>query len=250
MNDKMRMRLMPIASLALLAPAAAQIQSTTDSSLHTQREPYAIEIFGAFRLLVPNGDFNPKVAVAATMTKHPTIGVGAVADARGEITIHDGKLIVSYGKLGPHPAAEMEAAALMVTATVAAWQTVKVEQDVAADDIENFLARTATAHGLDGEGPFPFQIRGTLVSYTMHVNAERTNDPHGADQPVARVMEIKGNSIPGMVAGFYASRDLIGIVSQGATRTHSHWVSLDGKSTAHLDSWGLKAGAELSLPKP
>ncbi|HEY6023011.1 MAG TPA: hypothetical protein VIV34_02400 [Pseudolabrys sp.] len=63
-------------------------------------------------------------------------------------------------------------------------------------------------------------------------------------------MEIKGNTIAGMVSGIYASRDLVGIVSHGGTRIHSHWISPDGNSTAHLDSWGLKAGAELSLPKP
>ena len=31
------------------------------------------------------------------------------------------------------------------------------------------------------------------------------------------------------------SRDLVGIVSHGGTRTHSHWVAPDGQSTAHLD---------------
>jgi hypothetical protein len=83
----------------------------------------------------------------------------------------------------------------------------------------------------------------------MHVNAEPTNGPHGMGKPIAITMEIKGNSLAGMVAGIYTSPDLVGAVSHGGTRTHSHWVSPDGKSTAHLDSWGLKAGAELSLPK-
>ncbi len=57
-------------------------------------------------------------------------------------------------------------------------------------------------------------------------------------------------AINGKVAGIYASRDLVGIVSHGGTRTHSHWVATDDKSTAHLDRWGLKAGAVLLLPKP
>ena len=100
------------------------------------------------------------------------------------------------------------------------------------------------------EGPFPFQIRGTLASYVMHVNAAPTNGPHGMGQPIAITRESKGEAISGMVAGLYVSRDLVGIVSHGGTRTHSHWLAPDGKSTAHLDRWGLKAGAELSLPKP
>jgi hypothetical protein len=235
----MRTRLVAISFLAALAPAMAQ------TSL-----PYAIETFGAFRKVILEGDFTPKVSLGAVMPKNPTVGVGAVADARGEITIHDGKLIVSYGKAGPHPAAESEPAGLLATAKVAGWQTIKVEQDVGPDDIENFIARAAAAHGVNQEGPFPYQIRGTLASYVMHVNAEPTNGPHGMGQPIAVTMEIKGNAIAGSVSGIYASQDLVGIVSHGGTRTHSHWVSPDGKSTAHLDSWGLKAGAELSLPKP
>ena len=235
----MRTRLVAMAMLAALVPAAAQ------SAL-----PYAIETFGAFRKTILEGDFSPKVLLGAVMSKSPTVGVGTVADARGEITIHDGKLIVSYGKAGPRPVTESEPAALLATAKVAGWQTVKIEQDVAPDDIEKFIARTAAAHGINQEGPFPFQIRGTLASYVMHVNAEPTNGPHGMGQPIAVTMEIKGNTIAGSVSGIYASPDLVGIVSHGGTRTHSHWVSADGKSTAHLDSWGLKAGAELSLPKP
>lgn len=235
----MRTRLVAISFLAALVPAAAQ------TSL-----PYAIETFGAFRKVILEGDFTPKVSLGAVMSKNPTLGVGAVADAHGEITIHDGKLIVSYGKAGPHPAAETESAGLLAIAKAAAWQTVKVEQDVAPEDVENFIARTAAAHGINKEGPFPFQVRGTLASYVMHVNAEPTNGPHGMGQPIAVTMEIKGSSIAGSVAGIYASQDLVGVVSHGGTRTHSHWVSPDGKSTAHLDSWGLKAGAELWLPKP
>lgn len=235
----MRTRLVAISFLAALVPAVAQTAL-----------PYAIETFGAFRKVILEGDFSPKVALGAVMAKSPTVGVGAVADARGEITIHDGKLIVSYGKAGPHPAAEAESAGLLATAKAAGWQTIKVEQDVAPDDIEKFIARTAAAHGVNQEGPFPFQVRGTLASYVMHVNAEPTNGPHGMGQPIAVTMEIKGNAIAGGVSGIYASQDLVGIVSHGGTRTHSHWVSADGKSTAHLDRWGLKAGAELSLPKP
>jgi len=238
----MRTRLVAMVLLALLAPLAPAAAQTA--------LPYFIETFGAFRKTILEGDFTPKVALAAVMAKSPTVGVGAVADARGEITILDGKLIVSYGKAGGHPAADSEPAALLATAKVAGWQIIKVEQDVAPDDVENFIARTAAAHSINQQGPFPFQVRGTLASYVMHVNAEPTNGSHGMGQPIAVTMEIKGNTIAGSVSGIYASQELVGIVSHGGTRTHSHWVSADGKSTAHLDSWGLKAGAELSLPKP
>ena len=42
---------------------------------------------------------------------------------------------------------------------------------------------------------------------------------------------------------------LVNLSSTGGERTHAHWVSLDTALTAHLNSWGLKAGAFLLLPK-
>jgi hypothetical protein len=122
--------------------------------------------------------------------------------------------------------------------------------EVGPDDIESFLSQTAAAHGIDPQGPFPFQIRGTLMSFVMHVNAAPTNGPHGMGHPIAITVETKCDTIAGAVAGFYVSPDLIGIVTHGGTRTHSHWVAADSNSNAHLDRWGLKSDAELLLPKP
>ncbi len=245
-------RLMPIALLATLPfAAAAQLpQSAADTGLHTLRQPYDVETFGAFRMLILAGDFSPKLTLGTAMAKGPTTGVGAMADARGEITIHDGKLIVSYGREGTHPAPETENAALLTIGKVSAWQAINVEHDVAPVGIESFLSLRAAQHGLNPQGPFPFQIRGTLTSFVMHVNAAPTNGPHGMGQPIAITVETKGDTLAGAVAGFYVSPDLVGIVSHGGQRTHSHWIAPDGSATAHLDNWGLKAGSVLLLPKP
>jgi alpha-acetolactate decarboxylase len=215
---------------------------------HTTRQPYDLETFGMFRSLVLRGDFASKVSLSDVMAKRPTTGVGAVADARGEVTILDGKLIVSHGKEGQHPVGEQETAALIAVGTVAGWQSVVVDRDVLPSEIEGFIARAATAHGLQPDVSFPFEVRGTLISYVMHVNAAPTNGPHGMGQPIAVTAETKGDAVVGAVAGFYVSPDLVGVVSHGGTRTHSHWVASDGSSTAHLDQWGLKAGAMLSIP--
>jgi alpha-acetolactate decarboxylase len=244
-------RLAPIAFATLtVSPSVAQHPpSASDTRQHTIRQRYDLETFGAFRSLVLNGDFTPKVTLQAAMAKRPTTGVGAVADARGEITIYDGKLIVSYGKEGSGAKTDGESAALLSIGTVPGWQTIAVEQDVAPADIESFLAQMATTHGLKPESSFPFQISGTLVTYVMHVNAAPTNGPHGMGRPIAITAETKGDTVVGLIAGFFVSPDLVGVVSHGGTRTHSHWVSSDQNSTAHLDSWGLKTGAVLMLPK-
>jgi hypothetical protein len=72
-------RAIPFALVVTFAPAAAQTPAG-NSGLHFLREPYAIEAFGAFRMLILEGDFSPKVPLDAVMAKRPTTGVGALAE--------------------------------------------------------------------------------------------------------------------------------------------------------------------------
>jgi hypothetical protein len=213
-------------------------------------QPYNIETFGVFRNLMMTGDFSAKVRLDDAMAKHPTTGVGALADARGEITIFDGKLIVTYGKTGALADVISQSAALLAMGSVSEWQSVRVERDVAPSEIESFIADTANAHGIDTQKSFPFQARGILTSYLMHVNAAPAPGPHGMGLPMAITVQHTGDLIDSLIAGLYVSPDLVGVATHGGERTHAHWVSLDRASTAHLDRWGLKAGAFLLLPKP
>jgi hypothetical protein len=213
-------------------------------------QPYSIETFGEFRRLMMTGDFSPKVRLDDVMAGHPTTGVGALADALGEITIYNGKLIVTYGKSDPTVVTKPEFAALLAIGSTPDWQGVRVDRDIAPSEIESFIASAAKDHGLDPDKSFPFQVRGLLISYAMHINAATTTGPHGMGFPMAVTVERKGDDpIDGYVAGLYVSPDLIGVATHGGERTHAHWVSLDLASTAHLDRWGLKAGAFLMLPK-
>jgi hypothetical protein len=106
-------------------------------------ERFAVQTFGVFRDLMLRGDFGAKAMLGEVMSHSPSTGVGAVSGARGEITIDDGKLIVSYGKSNTHPAPHAETAALLATAKVKEWQTVRVVADVAPAALEAFLAQTA-----------------------------------------------------------------------------------------------------------
>src|SRR6202166_4404754 len=146
----MRVRTLPayislfvtIAALVIGAAAAQTTQPVNNSGLRTERQPYDIHSFGAFRMMILEGDFSPKVGLGEVMSEHPTTGVGAVAEAGGEIRIYDGKLIVSYGKAGSQPAPNAERAALLAVATSTAWQTINLDHDVAPDEIDAFLAQT------------------------------------------------------------------------------------------------------------
>jgi hypothetical protein len=239
-------------SVAVLAAGLASAPHAQPDSTPAPRkeEPYNIEAFGVFRDMMLQGDFTPKVAISSVMSRIPSTGVGAVSGARCEITIADGRLILSYGKSNAYPLPDAETAALLATGKVKEWQTIRVDSDVAAPAVEAFLAQAARAHGLDPDKSFPFQLRGTVGPYVMNVNVAPIDGPHGMGLPMALTAEKKGDFIAGGVAGLYVSPALVGIVTHGGERIHAHWVSSDGQSTAHLDLWGIKAGMILMLPKP
>jgi hypothetical protein len=226
------------------APAASQqMRDGAAAAMHTIRQPFAIETFGIFRNMMLSGDFSPKVQLSAAMAK------GAIADARGEITIYDGKLIVSYGKPAAPVDVTADHAALLAMGSAGQWQAVPIERDVAPEDVESYIAATAKARGIDPDSSFPFQISGKLGPYVMHVNAAPIDGPHGMGLPMAATVERRGDQIQALVAGLYVSPDLMGVATHGGERTHAHWVAPDLESTAHLDRWGLKTGAILFMPK-
>jgi hypothetical protein len=121
---------------------------------------------------------------------------------------------------------------------------------VAPENVETYIATAAKDRGIDAEKSFPFEVRGNIGPYAMHVNASPADGPHGMGLPMAVRTEQEGDRLDYLVTGVYVSRDLMGIATHGGERTHAHWVSLDAKSTAHLDRWGIRANAFLLLPKP
>jgi alpha-acetolactate decarboxylase len=237
--------------VTLLSPALAQKkdQHPLKPPLHTVSEPYHLESFGSYSLMVLRGDFAPAVILGEALAKHPSTAIGELAAARGEITVYDGKVYVSYGKPGEHAPPEKESAALLAIGTAPEWQSFAVDRDVAPDAVEAFIADAAKSRGIDPEKSFPVELRGSVMPYVMHVNVAPIRASHGEDSPTAISVATKGEEIPGKIAGLYVAPNLAGIVTQGNERIHAHWLSPDGQWTTHLDHWGIKRGAILLLPK-
>jgi alpha-acetolactate decarboxylase len=249
---KPRLHALVVSMLAVaLGTGVAMAQHMPPGGGHAPQakpQPFGIATVGAFRNLILEGDFSAKTTVGHALRDGAMHGVGALADARGEITILDGDAVISYGMAGAHPAPTEERAALLAVSSVKSWQTIAVDRDVEPAELENFLDREAAAHGIDAATSFPFRLRGTLIAYAMHVNAAPTNGPHGMGQPVAVAIPGDGDEIAGEAVGLYVAPELVGIATHGGERTHSHWVAQDRGATAHLDRWGIKAGAVLMLP--
>jgi hypothetical protein len=194
-------------------------------------------------------DFTPKVELARLRAEGVTEAVGALSELRGEVTVIEGREVISLGPCegcGPAPAS----AALLVAARVSRWRSETVPLDVPEHALRGFIAERARANGIDLGAAFPFRFRGTLQDVVMHVNGG--SDPrftgHGSPVPMAVADLFRESRLEGEVVGFHASADMVGIISHAGDPLHCHWVSPARDATAHLDEFGLVAGGTLSFP--
>jgi len=229
--------------LGCLAVGGAAAQPATATA------PGGVVAHGAFRNLMQRRDFTPKMEFARLRAEGVTEAVGALSELRGEVTVIDGREIISLGPCADcGPAAG--SATLLVAARVSRWRSETVPQDVPERALRGFIAERARANGIDLGAAFPFRFRGTLQDVLMHVNGGP--DPrftgHGSPAPMAVADLFREARLEGEVVGFHASADMVGIISHAGDPLHCHWVSPARDATTHLDEFGLVAGGTLSFP--
>jgi acetolactate decarboxylase len=214
--------------------------------------PFGFKAYGVYRAMILERNYRPAVALKDVVEGHATDAVGAVSGLRGEISMIEGRLIVSYGAdCAPNcPAAASETATLLATAAARSWRAVAIDTDLDAASLGTFIRAQAKASGLDEGKPFPFRIRGTLTDFVMHVNAAPNPrfKGHGSFDEMAITGLAKGSRLPGFVVGFYAPPPLQGVITHMGDFFHAHYVDEQRTATAHLDTFGIAAGSTLMLP--
>ncbi|MGV3633472.1 MAG: acetolactate decarboxylase [Pseudorhodoplanes sp.] len=218
--------------------------------------PFSFSVYGAFERMMQGQDFAPKVQLKTVMHDGATDAVGAASGLRGEITALDGTLLVTYGAPCGHCGhADEGSATLLATAKVSAWhEPVRLPADLAGPALDDFIVAQAKKAGLDVSKPFPIRMNGTLSGVKMHVlrgpsgHPKRHGSGHAAGHGAADQTDVTAESIEGAVVGFYAPPPLQGIVTHPGDPFHFHWVDTGRTKTAHLDTFGMRAGAELLLP--
>jgi acetolactate decarboxylase len=187
--------------------------------------------------------------------------VGALAQLAGEITIVDGRLILTgvddnggpTAKFFEPPPPERQAA-MLVAAYVPRWAEYEISRDVVAKDFESMLSKMAGQAGLDPSKPFPFVVEGELLDLELHVI-------NGACPMRAKRLglELPADRQPYRASLAQADGRLVGIYAEGAehrlthhgTNTHTHVLLKDKNGqlyTGHVEQVGLRAGSVLRLP--
>lgn len=219
----------------LLAIAAASCASAPGAEVTT---------WGTLREVLREGHTEARV-VLATVAGPNVIGVGALSELRGEVTVVDGRVLVAVpggeGAVTVREATGNDAAALLVLADVPAWIEIPVGACASYEELEATIAAHLERRGDDPSLPRPVRVRGRATHLTLHVIA-------GAC-PIAN----PSGPSPWVFSGPVNEVELLGIYVEGAAgvlthHTHSsHLHAVADGLMGHLDEVTLE-DAVLLLP--
>lgn len=214
-----------------------------------------VETYGALHAIFHEGQTGPQVALASVAK--PTLhAVGALSEGRGEITAVDGTFWLAYpeGENGTRVESVQqsdEKAMLLVTANVAAWRRVPIEEDIANADIDARLEALLTANGADVTQAIPLRIEGPLASVEWHVlDASKAGDQPAHSHEDHQRASVRG-TVPeteGTLVGFF-SKQHQGVFTHMGSNSHFHVVLAKEKISGHVDGVVIKKGATLLLPQ-
>lgn len=133
---------------------------------------FDFKAFGNFRRMTHTGDTSGQVRLADLPQAAGTWGVGALAGLKGEVLLHDGRLLVSRGEDAQGRVSSSEAtdeAVLFAGARVLQWADFEVPSELTRAEFEVFVMSKARASGLDIDVPFPFRLQGRFPHLVWHV---------------------------------------------------------------------------------
>lgn len=203
-----------------------------------------VATWGTMREVLREGHAEGRVSPHEVATAD-TIGVGALADLAGEVTIVDGRALVATGAPGAplrvRAATSADRAALLILANVTAWDEVAIGDLADYTALEDRIAAELTRRGIGLAAATPVRVRGRGTSVRVHVIA-------GAC-PIANPR----GPAPWRFAGPVDELELVGVFADDAAgrlthhdrRSHLHAVAPG--LTGHLDDVALRS-ATLLLP--
>ncbi len=210
-----------------------------------------VSTWGTMREVLREGRIGGRVALT-TLDTSTSVGVGAMADLAGEVTILDGRVLVAAGggrESGTEETATLlvreavagDSASLLVLANVPAWEEVPIGNCASYAELETIIAKQLRRRGSDLASPQPIRIRGRAQHLALHVIAGACPiaNPSGP-----RPWRFSGSVEEVELAGFYAEESA-GRLTHHNRSSHLHAVA--DQLMGHLDEVVLE-DAVLLLP--
>lgn len=213
---------------------------------------YAVRWAGALRNVHQGSDFGGQIDLAPLVDLPHLYAVGPLENLQGEVTIWDGKPLISRIK---NQALQVDntligKACFLVYGQVRAWKTVRLSAPLTMSEVDNAVKQAATKYGINTDRQFPFLIKGSAKYGRYHVmNRTETAPPSpGPASHEAAKVHLTIENAPVELLGFYSEHHQ-GIFTHHSSFVHLHIKTPDDKIAGHLEDMALEPGARLLLPK-
>ncbi len=214
-----------------------------------------VQQWGTLREVIQGEVMDGQVRLSEAIDKPHVYGIGAPDKLHGEILIANSLAWIAEieegERIGVRQSDTTDSAVLLAISQVPRWNEVTVDDDVSAEEFDEFIQRTLSQAGLDTLETVPFVVEGEYSSLDLHVLngqcpfAEVTVETEGAGPPI----RTKLRDVRGVLVGFYAENGA-GRITHHGTRTHLHALvgSKDNRVVGHVDAVSLKAKAVIRVP--
>jgi acetolactate decarboxylase len=199
---------------------------------------------GALQEVMLNGNLKANILID-TLEKQGLMGVGPLGRLQGEITILDGKALVTRIDSAGNPMA-VEADSLQAPffayANVSNWQTFGFLKGVSdLPSLQAAIEELATIMGYDLTKPFPFHIKGKVNKAGYHIISKPTDElEHSHDLHKAAKVNFEVEEEEVIFVGFYSQAHQ-GVFTHMGDFTHIHIILPNGNFTGHLDEITARA---------
>jgi len=200
------------------------------------------------------GQTGAMVSLDALLPNRDLYAVGALAGLSGEVTVVGGTAYLAYPEEGDATRNEVTlrtnvAATLLVDAEVPAWHALVTEHTIRFAELDEEIARIATAAGMRLDRRFPFLMEGNFDDLEWHViDGRRLTAGEASHQShLAAAAKARMDRTPATLVGFYSQSDE-GVFTHMGSKTHIHCVLDEPISSGHVDHVTIPVGTTIKFP--
>jgi acetolactate decarboxylase len=221
------------------------------SSENEKAESFEVIYHGALKNFMMKGDISAKADLSELKDIDHLYALGALEKLKGEILILDSEpyMTSADGEAVAIDPSFDHKASLLVYAVVNEWQTFDIPEALQTyEELEQYIAETAAAHGIDVNQPFPFLLEGSFATIKWHsIDWEEGDMEHSHEKHMTSGPNGILNNRQADMLGFY-SNSHHAVFTHHTTNMHLHLKTKDGKIVGHVDGLTLGENIVLKLP--